>query len=215
MSKLQDDVFKILRTRNTKEIDKVAEAAFKNKGVRDELLDGLTSQDDFYRYNCFRTMQLVTAKKPDLIYPSWDKLVTMLDSENSYHQNIAACLLANLTAADKANKFDKVFARYFELLESQGLILARFVAQGAGKIALNKPKLQSKITEKLLAVEKSRQKQKELIKTDVINSFNQYIEEANDKETILAFVAKQTKSKSPKTQKAAKVFLKNHKLAVS
>lgn len=210
MSKLEDDVFRILRTRNTKEIDKVSRAALAHKEIVAELLDGLTSSDDFYRYNCFRTMLQVTEEKPGLVYPAWDRLERMLSSENSFHQNIAVCLLANLTAADKAGKFERIFKEYFDLLDSQGMILARYVAQSAGKIARNKPGLQSKITARLLAVEQSKQKQKELIKTDVINSFGEYFDEARDKEKILTFVTKQTRSSSPKTQKAAKAFLKEH-----
>ena len=214
MAKLQDDVFRILRTRNTKEIHKVTRAAIAHKDILAEVLDGLTSTDDFYRYNCFRTVLEVTEQKPEFVYPAWDRLSKMLESENSYHQNIAVCLLANLTAVDKANKFEKIFDDYFDLLGSEGMILARYVAQGAGKIARNKPALQATITKKLLAVEHSGQKQKELIKADVIYSFDQYFEEAKDKEKILAFVTKQINSSSPKTQKAAKEFLKKWRIAV-
>jgi hypothetical protein len=210
MAKLADDIYRILRTKHSKDIDKVGKAGIAHNEIREELLEGLSSNDDYYRYNCFRAVQLITAEQPNLVYSAWQRLEKMLESENSYQQNIAAVLLANLTAVDKANKFEKIFARYFELLESEGLILARYVAQGAGKIARHKPKLQSRITEKLLAVEKSRQKQKELIKTDVINSLSEYFEVCNDKEKIMRFVTQQTQSSSPKTQKAAKAFLKKY-----
>jgi hypothetical protein len=208
MAKLHEDVFRILRTRNTKEIDKVSTAATAHKEIRAELLNGLTSTDDFYRYNCFRTMLQVTEEDPLLVYSSWDRLEQMLSSENSYHQNIAVCLLANLTSVDKSRKFERISDDYFDLLDSEGMILARYVAQNAGKIARSKPALQAKVTKRLLAVEFSRQKQKELIKTDVINSFSEYFSESNDKEKILTFVTKQVKSSSPKTRKAAKAFLK-------
>lgn len=208
MAKLNADIFRILRTKHTKEIDKIVAAALKNKDLREELLDGLTSTDDYYRYNCFRTMLGVTEQQPELVYPAWDRIAKMLGSQNSYHQNIAVCLLANLTAADKAKKFEKVFDAYFALLESEGMILARYVAQSAGIIARNKPGLRNKITSQLVAVEKSRQKQKELIKTDVINSFDLYFDESSDRESIVAFVVAQTKSSSPKTKKAANDFMK-------
>lgn len=116
---------------------------------------------------------------------------------------------------DTKKKFEKLFDKYFAFLESQVMTLARFVAQSAGKIARNKPALQSKITGKLLAVEQSHQKQKELIKTDVISSFDLYFDESEKKEEILAFVAKQTKSSSPKTKKAATAFLKKYKLVTA
>jgi len=69
--------------------------------------------------------------------------------------------------------------------------------------------LQTKITNKLLNIDKThRGKQTDLLKAYAIEAFNEYFEEASDKKKILDFVKAQLESKSPKTRKVAKEFLK-------
>ena len=66
---------------------------------------------------------------------------------------------------------------------------------------------QTKITNKLLNIDKThRGKQTDLMKAYAIEAFNEYFEEASDKEKILDFVKAQLESKSPKTRKVAKEF---------
>jgi len=72
-----------------------------------------------------------------------------------------------------------------------------------------KPNLQTKITNRLLNIEKThRGKQTALMKAYAIEVFNEYFEEALDNERILDFVKARLESKSPKTRKVAKIFLK-------
>ena len=66
---------------------------------------------------------------------------------------------------------------------------AAHVAALSGKIALWKPHLQDTITKKLLNIDKThRGSQKELVKGYAIEAFNDYFEEAGNKEEILHFV---------------------------
>ena len=61
----------------------------------------------------------------------------------------------------------------------------------------------------MLEIEKIHQgKQIDLIKAYVIEGFNEYFEKSSDKNKILDFVSAQLESKSPKTRKLAKQFLR-------
>ena len=51
-------------------------------------------------------------------------------------------------------------------------------------------------------------KQKELVKGYAVEAFDEYFEEAENKEEILQFVREQMQSESLKTRKAAEKFLK-------
>lgn len=53
-----------------------------------------------------------------------------------------------------------------------------------------------------------RPDRKELIKSYAIEGFDEYFEEAEEKERITEFVRLQLNSESPRTRKAAKRFLK-------
>jgi hypothetical protein len=82
------------------------------------------------------------------------------------------------------------------------------VALNSSKIALNKPKLKSKIINKLLNIDEIHQgKQKELIKAYVIETLMNIYPEADNKQRIENFIKSQLNSKSPKTRNMAQSFL--------
>ncbi|MCL5067966.1 MAG: hypothetical protein M1368_06405 [Thaumarchaeota archaeon] len=79
----------------------------------------------------------------------------MLESKNSFHRAIAVYVIARLARIDEKKQFEKIFARYFGMLDDESLMIARYVAQNAGRIAKSKPALMNKITSELLKVEKT------------------------------------------------------------
>ncbi|HTX80428.1 MAG TPA: hypothetical protein VMC62_12195 [Longilinea sp.] len=203
-----EQIDSILHTRGSKGLDQVRQAALADQPILQQVLEGLTSQDDYYRYNCFQVMLALTEEQPAGLFSEWGRFANMLESDNVYHCNIGLCLLANLTAADASGQFEAILERFFSFLDGDSLIPARYAAQSAGKIARNEPKLQHRITAKLLGIEASHQKQKELLKSDVIQAFDEYFEQSDEQGKMLAFVTAQIDSSSPKTKKTAKAFLK-------
>ena len=154
-------------------------------------------------------MSLISEGHPEILYSRWDDLAAFLDSDNTYHKLSAVQLLANLIKADKDNKFEKLFNKFYSLLDDKSFITAAFVAQASGKIANAKPKLQTKITNRLLNIDKTHHQQEriDLAKASVIEAFAEYDQKAKNKKSILEFVRRQLKCQSPKTRKRAKEFL--------
>lgn len=191
-------------------IESTAQKALKDENVQSELLENLKSKNETIRYNSAKTLWLISEKHPEVLYPQWDYLVELLSSENTYHKCSAISIVASLTNADTKNKFEKIFDKYFSLLDDKSMITAFYIAANSGKIANAKPKLQAKITNKLLSIEETHheQQRRNLIKSAAIESFDEYFEEAENKEKIIEFVKKQLECKSPKTKKIAKEFLK-------
>jgi hypothetical protein len=174
-----------------------------------EALEGILSKKDEVRSNSFKILKRVSEEQPEVLYSKWDYLVDLLNSENNYHRYISINLLANLAKIDVKNRFEKIFGKYFSNIGGDRTMVAGQAALNSGKIAKVKPNLQRKITNRLLNVDKVHQgKQIELIKSYVIEAFNEYFEESSDKNKILDFVKMQLVSKSPKTRKVAKEFLK-------
>lgn len=193
----------------TADIDAMAERAIADKSIIGELLDGLTSINEEYRFNCSKVMNIIEQKQPELIYPYWDNLAALLDSDNSYHRMSGVNHISHLIAVDKENKFDNIFGKYYRMLDDQSVIVAIYVAQASGRIALAKPALQKGITDILIAVEKTHHLpgRKELVKAGIIESFDQYMKDYPDKSPIFAWVQKQIESESPKTRNLAKSFI--------
>ena len=174
-----------------------------------EALDGIMSKKDEVRSDSFRILKRISEEQPNALYPKWDYLADLLNGDNHFHRYISINLLANLAKIDVKNKFETVFDKYFSNIAGERTMVAGQAALNSGKIAKAKPKLQPKITNRLLNIEKAHQgKQIELIKAYVIEAFNEYFEESLDKNKILDFVSAQLESKSPKTRKVAKEFLK-------
>ena len=87
-------------------------------------------------------------------------------------------------------------------------MVALNTANNLGKIVKAKPHFQSTITEKLLNLDRTHHKHKELLKSGAIKSFMEYFKEAENKKKIMAFVKQQQESKSPKTKRIAEEFIK-------
>jgi len=191
-------------------IEAVAKKALKDDKLLAELLDNLWSKNETIRYNSHKVLFFITEEHPQTLYSNWDYFVKFLDSDNTYHKLSAVLLLANLTKVDKDNKFEKVFDRFYGLLNDKSFITAAYVAGASGKIARAKPKLQTRITNRLLSIDKTyhEQERKDLVKTSIIEAFEEYFDQTRNKKRIIEFVKKQLNCKSPKTRKTAKEFLK-------
>ncbi len=181
------------------------DAAIGEKSIP-ELLKALKSKDDRERYGSFEVLLRVSEEKPESLYPHWEFLAEMLDSQNAYWKLIAVRLIANLTTVDSESRFEEIFDKYYNLL-NDSVIVAGHITASSGKIARAKPKLRAAITDRLLNIDKTAQKHKDLIKAGAIESFGDYFAESEDKERIIAFVRQQLNGESPKTRKIAKEFL--------
>jgi hypothetical protein len=191
-------------------VEKIAQKAVLDKELITELLQGLKSRNETVRYNCSKTLMIISRERGELLYPSWAYLVEFLDSENSYQKMAAVNLLANLVKFDTENRFEQLLKNYFDLLDDKSMILGIYVASNAGKIVNSKPQLEKQITKLLLDIDNTHHSgdRKELIKAGAIEAFLQYFPLSENKEKILKFVSEQQASSSPKTRKLAKQFLK-------
>jgi hypothetical protein len=192
------------------DIKTIAKKAVKDDKFLEELLGNLWSKKETIRYNSHKVLLEISEEQPNILYGHWDYLVKFLDSDNTYHKLSAIILLASLTKADSQNKLEKIFNKFYDLLNDKSFITAAYVSKASGKIALAKPKLETKITNRLLNIDKThhQQERKDLAKAYIIETFEVYYTKARQKKKIVEFVEKQANCASPKTRKAAKEFLK-------
>jgi hypothetical protein len=190
-------------------IENIAINAMSNKDLFSELLRNIRSKNDKIRSQSFQVLLLISEKKPELLYQQWTFIVDLLHSENSYHKYMAIYLIASLIVVDKQNKFEDVFEYYYDLLDDKSVIPPSHVAANSGKIVKAKPHLQTMVTNRLLAIDTTHHSlgRKDLIKSYIIDAFDDYFEESEEKEKIILFVKNQLNSSSPKTRKKATKFL--------
>lgn len=193
-------------------VESMAKKAMKEEGILTELIDNLTTKNETVRYNCSKTLNLLSEEHPEVLYSKWDFFVELLNSDHTYWKLSVIPLIANLTRIDTENKFERIFDDYYRLLDDKSMIPAAWIADNSGKIARAKPELQTRITEKLLSIDETHHhpERRDLIKAGAIESLDEYFGEVKDQKRILEFVKKQLSSKSPKTVKKATEFLKKH-----
>ncbi len=193
-----------------KDIDtkSLAKKALTDKELFQELLNGIVSKDNTTRSNSFEALQIISQERPEFLYPKWDYFHKMLLSKNNYHKYIAIYILADLTQVDAENKFDAIFEDYYGILAGDKVMTASHVALNSSKIAVNKPELQSKILDRLLDIDNIHQgRQKELVKSYVIEALRKMYPEIEDKGRVMKFIKGQLESSSPKTRDLASCFI--------
>ena len=194
------------------DLDEAVELALADEHALAELVAALVSKNEVYRYNCFKVLLQISESQPATLYPEWDTLVGLLDSSNAFHRSASLRIIAGMTAADPEGRFERLFDRYFALLDDEKVMTARYLAQSAGRIARAKPHLQKRIVERLLDIDATHHEpgRKDLIKADIIQSFEAFFEDSLHQKEMRAFTEAQLDCSSPKTRKAAKAFLKRY-----
>ena len=191
-------------------LDQVVQLAVADGQVLQRVLNGVVSKDEKVRHNCYKVLAEIAESQPRVLDPAWDTLVDLLDSRNAFHRATGVNLIAILAGADPEGRFERIFDRYFDLLSDDKVMVARYLARNAGRIARAKPHLQARIVDRLLGIDQIEHKHKDLIKADVIASFGEFFEGSPDQERMRAFVKQQVDSSSPTTWKAARQFLDEH-----
>jgi hypothetical protein len=197
-------------------IHEYAEKAINDWQIRDMIVNlMLNNPNIMVYYNSYYIISLASELKPELFYNYWDDWVLLLNHQNSYHRDFALNLLANLTQVDAENKFSIIFDEYFSHINDEKFMTSRQCIQNTAKILTNKGELIEDITNILLDIDARcsfPEKQKALLKSDVIDLFDEFYEQINDKERINEFIKAELDSISPKTKRKAKNFVKTYSI---
>lgn len=189
-------------------IQRLAKNALTDKKLLPELLKGILSKDNTIRFNSFNVLKIISAEKPELLYPEWDYFQKMLMSKNNYHKYTAVYILADLTQVDKEHKFESIFEDYYGILAGDKVMTASYVILNSVKIAVNKPELESKVLDRLLNTDNIHQgRQKELLKSYVIEALRKMYPKIKDKDRVMKFIKEQLGSSSSNTRDLAACFI--------
>lgn len=197
-------------------ISEFAEIIIIDSEIRDTVVYlMLNNQDIMVYYNSYYIISRASELKPELFYNYWDDFLQLLNHQNSYHRDFALILLANLTGVDKEDKFSLIFDDYFSHINDEKFMTSRQCIQNTAMILTNKDELTDEIINILLDIDARcdfPEKQKALLKSDVIDLFNEFYEQINYKERINKFVKAELDSISPKTKKKAKNFVRKYSI---
>ena len=191
--------------------EKIADRVIGKPDLLPVIFEGLNNDQPRIKYGCDKVLRIISEKAPETLYPKFDFFTGQLDSETTFHKWGAIHIIANLTAVDTKNKFERIFERYFAPISGPVLITAGNIIGGAAKIVLSKPHLTEKITNELLKVEKAEYQTTEcrnIALGHTIKSVDQFFDQIEDTEPIITLIKKQLKNTRNATRKKAEQFVK-------
>ncbi len=165
------------------------------------------------RSKAFRQLMLLARRSTATLLPHWDALGRLLRSTKAFSKYPAVHLIAALVPADHQGRFERIFSAYFALLDDEALSVAAHVARLAGDIAQARPALQTRITQRLLALDKTHfdAGRRDLVKSYALEAFDKYYEQSPNKAAMHKMAAAMAASTSPRARKAGKAWLNKHR----
>lgn len=191
--------------------DKVIEQVYADPTLIEVLFEGLGNKKPTVKYGSERVLRAISEDKPELIYPYFDRFVTLMNSSNNVLKWGAIMILANLAVVDFDDKLDALFEEYFKPLKGPVLITAGHIISSAPKIALEKPYLAEKIAKEILLVERGKYQTSECKNIAIghaVDAFAQFIELIHDKKTVFNFVKRHVSNPRESVRKSSTKFLK-------
>lgn len=185
---------------------KLAQELLNDPMFLDEFINSIYKQKCSLRYKDFKALHLISINNPEVLYQYWDNFINFFYSGNDTLIFYAIHLFVNLVNVDVDKKFLKLYKDFFNLLKGP-VIPACHVALTAWKIVLVYPDLEPEITVKLLNTLNSLHRHREIICASAIESFSNYFEKTDSKESIRKFVDNLKDNKSPKARKASRDFI--------
>jgi hypothetical protein len=211
---------------NTEMIEKIAEKDFavdefvrmaiSDQNARNEIIHQmLTNPAIMVYYHCYYIVDKASQKQPEMFYPYWDEIAALLHHKNSYHRDFAVEIIGNLTRVDQENRFAQIEADYYSIINDEKFMTGNCCVKNLLKIYRHKPEQRKRIIEMLLDIDNRcdyTEKQKGVLKADVLEIFDNVYDDINEHDEINAFIKAQVNSVSPKTRKKAKELIKKYHL---
>ncbi len=184
-----------------------------NSDLIPTIINGVSSSKAIIRYGCAKVLMDLSKKHPEKLYQHMDFFIKLLDSKYRILTWNAIITIANLTRVDYEKKFDSNFDKYFSLINSDYMVTVANIVGNSYKIALAKPYLSDKIANELLKIENIKttphltEECKRVIAEKAITSFDMFLNQIDDKETILSFTKKYVNSSRKSLRNKAEDFI--------
>lgn len=195
------------------DFDVLVDRVTRERGALPEVFAGLGAEEARVKYGCLKVLRMVSEKEPAVLYPEFDRIVELLESDSTFIKWGAIIIIGNLAAVDWRNKIEHILERFLRPISGPVMITAANIIGAAGKIAEAKPQLAQTVLHALLKVEKARYKTAECRNValgHVIRALDQFFGHVKEPKLALAFVERQLRNRRQAVRRRAAAFLKKH-----
>lgn len=201
------------------EIETFVEEAIENPDIIPKLIGIVKTEKGSVKFYCEKAIRFISEKKPELIYPYYDDIVSFIESSNSFIKWGGIITLSNLAAADDEGRFKAVSKKYFGLLHSDAMVTAANVAGSAHKFVEKDPGYEKLITNEMLKVPEDVYLYKgepspecsKIMMGNIIDYFDKVYDISKRKKEMIEIAESQVGCSRKKVAKKAMDFLKKHR----
>ena len=204
-------IHEVFLDKGNKAAEQIARQVIENKKLLTQLYDGVTGSNKRVKNAAAKTMQILSTRKPNLLYPKFDFFLQLINGDDTILKWIALDVIGNVSAVDTKNRINKkILHTLYDLLSDESMITAGHAIAALGNIAVHKPRHRKEITANLLRVEKIKRNPecRNILIGHTILALTEYIDQFPDKKPVLAFAQRALKNSRPATKKKAEKFLK-------
>lgn len=209
------DKINILDALGKKSKPDIIKEIINNPSYTEELIEGIDNKNKIVKNKCLKILNIISELKPEYLYHKFDLFADLLDSDDNIKKWNAIIIISNLAIADRHNKIEKIYVKYFNFLSDKTMITASNVAKSAGMIGAIKSDLADYIATELIKVENyswDTDECRNVIIGQVIDSLAMFFGCLTDQRTILKFVRRQLTNERAATKNKAERFLKKNKM---
>ncbi|MCC7292210.1 MAG: hypothetical protein IT449_09145 [Phycisphaerales bacterium] len=105
------------------------------------------------RFQAGKALSVTAAKDPRRVYPHFDAIAELMQSDCKLVRWNAMQILTRLAAADEDHKLDAIVGELLAMIRGENLISAANAIRALGSIALHRPDLHDRIIRGILPVE--------------------------------------------------------------
>ena len=117
------------------------------------LLEIIENEKTAVKYLAEKIVRQISEKNPILLYPYFDRIVKLLNSDNNFIVLGTLLTIPNLLLVDKEEKWKSVKEKYFSFLETESIAVFGNVVRGLSKIIDKYPEEEKNIVPQLLKIE--------------------------------------------------------------
>jgi len=204
----------ILSEKEPPKLYDVVEPALGDGELRQFLVEGSLQKNETLRYNCVRVMLRALAREPRLFYEYWDRFAGMIASPNGFYRSSSAQAIAYLVSVDRDCRLDPLLHDYLGLLDDSKVMVSHYFLETLDRLYRARADLRTKLIATLLGIDRTRHstQRRDMLKADILQVFERLFDilPPEDRVRAITFAEAALGSSSPKTRKAAKIFIARH-----
>ncbi|HKN25282.1 MAG TPA: hypothetical protein VJX72_10580 [Candidatus Acidoferrum sp.] len=201
-----------------RDLSRIAKEVVRSPELMQSVIATISAEASVPRLAASKLLRIVSETSPELVYPHFDFLVTLLNNPNSILRWNATLTLANLASIDRHKKLDRIIDTYLAPVCGSRMIDAANAIRGAAAIARAKPYLAGQMARHILQVESASYSTPECRNVAIghaITALDQFFPAIADKNQVRSFVDRQVNNTRPATRNKACKFGKKWPASLS